>query len=60
MKMMVNIGIAFNLILIRAKQNSNTQRLDQQPSHPEFTTIGPEITSSTLGFSVTRVESKSE
>jgi len=55
---MVTIGIAFNLILIRAKRCGNAQQA-QQPSYPQFTTIGPEMSSSALSdLSTTTTESK--
>ena len=56
---MVTVGIAFNLILIRAKQGDDTQQ-EQRSSSPQFTTIGP-ITSSylsTLSSSMTWAEGK--
>jgi len=56
---MVTVGIAFNLILIRAKQGDDTQR-EQRSSSPQFTTIGPIVSSytSTLIPSMTWTESK--
>jgi len=56
---MITVGIAFNLILIRAKQRDETQQ-EQRPSFPQFTTIGPTVSShpSTLSYSMVWTESK--
>jgi len=56
---LVTVGIAFNLILIRAKQGDGTQQV-QRSSSPHFTTIGPIVSSysNTLSLSMTWAESK--
>jgi len=54
---MVTVGIAFNLILIRAKRCRDMHQ-DQQSSYPQFTTIGPTMFSIDLSLSRTRTECK--
>jgi len=54
---MVIVGLAFNLILIRVGQCSNTQQ-GQQSASLQFTSIGPTMPSYAFDLSVTTIESK--
>jgi len=54
---MVTVGIAFNLILTRAKRWNDTQQA-QQSSDPQFTTIDLVVYPSPFNLSVTTIESK--
>jgi len=55
---MVTVGITFNLILIRAKQCGNAQQDRHQLTYPQFTTIGPEMSSVATSLPTTTVKSK--
>jgi len=55
---MVTVGITFNLILIRAKQCGNAQQDQRQRAYPQFTTIGPEMSSIAHSLPTTTVKSK--
>jgi len=47
---MVTVGIAFNLILVRARQRDDTQQ-EQHLSCSQFTTIGPTMSYGTSAVS---------